>query len=115
MYFLQSRIIARRFTNIIKRNYMTGKGSREQQNLAPMGLTMASIKTHYSLVPLYASLGFAMSVVVLYCIRLATKPTDLSWTKEHEPWEYYRHREFKFINPTKVDHSTACQAPDYKH
>ena len=105
----------RRFANIMERSYMSGKGSRAEQNRRPQGLTVASLKTHYSLLPLYGALGFAMTVMVLYCIRLATKPTDISWKKDHEPWEYYRHREFKLVNPTKIDHSTACKAPDYKN
>jgi NADH dehydrogenase (ubiquinone) 1 alpha subcomplex subunit 4 len=116
MYFLQSRpiplVTTMRVANIMKRNYRKGPGSRAEQNRPPQGLTLASVKTHYSLLPLYASLGFAMTCVVLYCFRLATKPTDVSWRKEHEPWEHYRHQHIKIVNPTK---GTDCIAPEYKN
>ena len=62
----------------------------------------------------------AMSVVVLYLYRLAVKGSDVNWSKGEEPWDYYRHRQFKIVQSPdpgfspQPDHATACQAPKYK-
>ena len=78
------------------------------------GMTLQSIKKHYSLIPLFAVISAAMSVVVFYVIRLATYSTEVNWTKrsgENAPWNDYAAREYKLINLTKGD--TPSPVPKY--
>ena len=120
MSLLQPRIIAlattNRASNYLIRNYMKGPGSRAEQNRRPMGLTTASVKAHYSLIPLYGAFGFAMSCVALYIYKLLVNNEVVSWAKhqrfDDQPWNHWSNKEFKIINITP---SPDCQAPDYKN
>ena len=78
------------------------------------GMTLQSIKKHYSLIPLFAVISAAMGVVVFYVIRLATYSTEVNWAKrsgENAPWNDYAAREYKLINLTKGD--TPSPVPKY--
>ena len=42
--------------------------------------------------------------------------TDVNFRKVEEPWEYYRHRQFQFINANNVDYKQeGLEIPDYKN
>ena len=69
-----------------------------------------------------------MTFVAAYCVRLvsgstyngvviyqsyddlfhplfqATKTTDVNWSKSEEPWNSYRGKQFKFLNPKGIDY-----------
>ena len=80
-------------------------------------MTVGSIKTHYSLIPLYGVMGVAMAVVVAYVWRLATLTTDINWSKKEEPYNYYRDKRFQLLSSPgtrELDFNTACKAPNYK-
>ena len=97
---VSSRTAITPLSNIVKRDYMKGKGSRAEQNIRPQGMSSASLKHHYSLVPLFVVIGAAMGFVVFYVARLATRSTDVNWAKKKEPWDEWKDKEFKFINQT---------------
>ena len=78
-------------------------------------MTWSSLKHHVSLQPLFAIMGAGMIFVGAYCVRLATKTTDVNWRKKEEPWNYYEGKQFKFMNPAKIDYSQAGkEIPKYK-
>ena len=78
-------------------------------------MSLSSIKTHYSLIPLFAVFGVAMGIVVTYIYRLGALTTDINWSKRQEPFDYYKDRQFKFISTNAKPGSDAvCQAPNYK-
>ena len=88
----------------MKRNYMTGPGGRLAQNAKAPGMSMEEIKKHYSLIPIFVVLGVAVIVPALYCARLATKSTDVSFSKNVAPWDDYTDKAFKFINISGKEH-----------
>ena len=55
----------------------------------------------------------AMGIVFAYIGRLASKTTDVNWSKNRECWNYYSDKEFKFI--TTNEKGLKTQAPDYKN
>lgn len=102
-------------TAVMKRNYMEGMGGRYENNRKiPQGLTVKSLKHHYALLPLFITMTLGMGWVVYFCGRSLTSHVDVNWRKKEEPWETYRHKQFKFFNPSDIDYKTACKAPDYK-
>ena len=68
-------------------------------------MTADSLKHHTALQPLFMIMGLGMAFVGAYILRLATKTTDVNWTKQDQPYEYYRNRRFKFIDPNGNDYS----------
>jgi hypothetical protein len=46
------------------------------------GMTLKSLKKHTALQPLFVIMGLGMTFVVAYCIRLATRTTDVAWRKQ---------------------------------
>ena len=46
--------------------------------------TVSSLKHHIALQPLFVIMAAGMTFVGAYIIRLATKTTDVSWTKKEE-------------------------------
>jgi hypothetical protein len=89
--------------------YITGPGGRKENNSKPMqGLTMKSIKHHKALQPLFVIMGAGMVFVAAYCVRLASKTTDVNWSKQKDPaapLNYYENRQFKMLNPLGVDYT----------
>jgi len=52
------------------------------------GMTWQSLKEMYSLIPLFLSVGGAVTMSALYITRLAIKNPDVSWRlkSNQEPW-----------------------------
>merc|ERR1712226_630622 len=50
-------------------------------NQRPQGMTWASLKHHTALQPLMVIMAGGITFVALYCGRLASKTTDINWTK----------------------------------
>jgi len=102
--------------------YLTGHGGRKANNdirTAMQGMTMKSIKHHVALQPLFVIMGAGIAFVCLYVGRLASKTTDVNWTKKdiEEQYGYYENRQFKWFNPRGVDYSKisdARGAPNYR-
>ena len=79
------------------------------------GLTLSSLKHHVALQPLFAIMGLGMIMVGAYLGRLAIKTTDVSWKKEEQPYNYYRNKQFKFLNPSGYDYSKfGNEIPNYQ-
>lgn len=100
--------------------YITGKGGRKANNGhgSMQGLTMKSLKHHTALQPLFAIIGAGMIMVGAYIFRLASKTTDVNWSKTKDPsapMNYYANRQFKFFNPAGVDYSKiSTNRPNYE-
>ena len=78
-------------------------------------MTWSSLKHHVALWPLFIIMGGGMTFVAAYIGRLASKTTDVNWTKQDEPWNYYKNKQFKFLNATGIDYSKAGnEIPSYK-
>ena len=84
--------------NVARCNYMTGPGSRGMQNTKPRSLSVEGLKQHWDLIPLFTVMTIAMSGVVLYVGRLATKTPDVSWRKVENPSDIYMNRGAKLIS-----------------
>jgi len=71
------------------------------------GLTLASLKKHPALIPLYAACGFGVVLSVFYTTRLATRNPDVSWNRSGNPQPQlaYDHKQYKFFSPVR-DYST---------
>jgi hypothetical protein len=99
--------------------YITGKGGRLENNHTPMqGLTWKTLKHHKALQPLFVIIGAGMLFVGAYIVRLASKTTDINWTKQKDlgdHMEYYADRQFKMFNPlgTKYEGASA-ERPRYR-
>ena len=77
------------------------------------GLTIASLKKHPMLLPLFFCIGVGACGSSLYLLRLAVRNPDVSWfpSKNNEPFNEYRDKEYKFIT---VHHRNAkSPAPEY--
>ena len=84
--------------NVARCNYMTGPGSRGVQNTKPRSLSIEGLKKHWDLVPLFAVMTVAMTGVVLYIGRLATKTPDITWRKVECPSDDYANKPLKLIS-----------------
>jgi hypothetical protein len=86
---------------------MYGPRSRFANNGIMPGLTLASLKHHVALQPLFVIIGGGMVFVCAYIGRLASKTTDVNWLKHKDAnvMEVYRGKQFKFFNPAGVDFS----------
>mgnify|MGYP001063742360 CR=1 FL=1 len=80
-------------------------GGREGNNVIPQGLTLKSLKHHYSLWPLFGALGFAVGLGVVFSLRMLTKATDVNWRKEDLPFNAYAKKQYRMLNPTGHDFS----------
>merc|ERR1712217_537744 len=65
-----------------------------------------------ALQPLFVIMGAGIAFVCLYVGRLASKTTDVNWTKKdiEEQYGYYENRQFKWFNPRGVDYSKISDA-----
>jgi len=100
--------------------YLEGANGRKANNSykSMQGLTMASLRHHVALQPLFLIMGVGMTFVALYVGRLASKTTDVNWTKKNmeDQVGYYENRQFKWFNPRGVDYSKISderKAPKY--
>jgi len=102
--------------------YLFGKGGRSLNNNPGhmQGMTMKSLKHHTALQPLFIIMGAGIVFVIAYVGRLASKTTDVNWTKNKDIGDhmgYYTNRQFKWFNPKGLDYSTISDkrgAPNYK-
>merc|ERR1712071_571370 len=78
------------------------------------GLSIASLKRHPALMPLFAALGFGVGLSAFYTLRLATRNPDVTWrrTSNPEPWEEFRTAQYKFMNTANHDY-TKSPAPKF--
>ncbi|KFM77454.1 NADH dehydrogenase [ubiquinone] 1 alpha subcomplex subunit 4, partial [Stegodyphus mimosarum] len=67
------------------------------------GLTLASLKKHYSLIPLFVIVGGGMVLSVAYLARLAFKNPEVSWRRKTnpEPWQEYADKRYKLYQVNK--------------
>ncbi|XP_076672803.1 NADH dehydrogenase (ubiquinone) MLRQ subunit [Andrena cerasifolii] len=77
------------------------------------GLTIASLKKHPMLLPLFFCIGVGAAGSSLYLLRLAVRNPDVSWfpSKNNEPFNEYRDKEYKFI--TLHHRNAKSPAPEY--
>jgi len=100
--------------------YLFGKGGRMGNNGLMAGMTPKSLKHHIALQPLAVIMGGGILFVALYCGRLASKTTDINWTKAKDLGDhmnYYNNKQFKWFNPNGVDYSNISDkrgAPNYR-
>eukprot|EP00090_Calanus_glacialis_P030293 TRINITY_DN4882_c0_g1_i1.p1 TRINITY_DN4882_c0_g1~~TRINITY_DN4882_c0_g1_i1.p1 ORF type:complete len:117 (+),score=39.02 TRINITY_DN4882_c0_g1_i1:47-397(+) len=102
--------------------YLEGPGGRKLNNKLSslQGMSIKSLKHHTALQPLFVIMGAGIVFVVAYIGRLASKTTDINWTKAKDMGDhmgYYNNRQFKWFNPKGVDYSTISdkrQAPNYR-
>jgi len=93
--------------------YLHGKGGRILNNKGLQGTTLASLKHHVALQPLFIIMGCGITFVIAYCGRLALKGHDVNIAKNKDPlgpMTYYTNKQFKMFNPTGFDHSSANAA-----
>merc|ERR1719159_1679510 len=101
--------------------FYCGGGRMPNNDLRLMqGLSIKSLKHHVALQPLMAIMAVGMTFVAFYCGRLASKTTDVNWTKAKDLGDhmgYYENRQFKWFNPKGVDYSNLSDkrsAPNYR-
>merc|ERR1712002_131222 len=93
--------------------------ARRPNNLAKMmqGLTLASLKRHPALIPLYVCLGAGVAWSAFYTVRLATRNPDVSWNRsanDGQPQAEYAEKQYKFYSPIR-DYSTyRAPVPKYE-
>ncbi|XP_059151228.1 cytochrome c oxidase subunit NDUFA4-like [Physella acuta] len=66
------------------------------------GLTLASLKHHPSLVPLFVCVGAGMAWAGYYIVRLATRCPDVGWKDKQEGMANVRwpvNKQYKFYSP----------------
>merc|ERR1711887_474050 len=80
---------------------------RRQNNTKMQGLSLASLKRHPALIPLYASCGFGVMLTCMYVTRLATRCPDVAWANKNtaHPQMAYETKQYKFFSPVR-DYST---------
>ena len=100
--------------NTIRRSYMTGKGSRAEQNKRLRGImSIQELKENYSIIPLLIVLTVSCSIGISFAIRFARVSPEVNWAKRDEPWNDYRDgKAVKFFNPLGTTEKT--ELPDYK-
>ncbi|KAK4292985.1 hypothetical protein Pmani_016262 [Petrolisthes manimaculis] len=78
------------------------------------GLSIASLKRHPALIPLYVFLGAGVAMSALYTFRLATKNPDVSWNRDTnpEPQRAYTNKRYKFMD-TRPEGNYESPAPNY--
>ncbi|CAL1536753.1 unnamed protein product [Lymnaea stagnalis] len=72
------------------------------------GLTVASLKKHPSLIPLFVCVGGGMAWAAYYIYRLAAKSPDVGWKDKHEGMANLRwpvNKQYKFYAPN-IDYSS---------
>jgi len=99
--------------------YMEAVGDgRAANNKAMQGMTVASMKHHYALTPLFVIMTAGVTMVVGMCIRAAMRQTDVNWSKNKEPdyaMNHYRNKQYCFLNPNGKDLSKPSPIPDYRN
>lgn len=59
-------------------------------SMRPATFKMETLKHHWALIPLAASLGFGLTLTAVYTARLALQSPDVSWRRKSnpEPWQH---------------------------
>ncbi|XP_067686444.1 cytochrome c oxidase subunit NDUFA4-like [Haliotis asinina] len=67
------------------------------------GLTVSSLKSHPSLIPLFVATGVGAAAAFFYTMRLATRNPDVCWDRKNNPypWQQYERRQYKFYSPIR--------------
>eukprot|EP00092_Neocalanus_flemingeri_P008503 GFUD01009160.1.p1 GENE.GFUD01009160.1~~GFUD01009160.1.p1 ORF type:complete len:115 (+),score=30.66 GFUD01009160.1:143-487(+) len=100
--------------------YLFGKGGRSLNNVPShmQGMSIKSLKHHKALWPLFITMAGGIVFVCAYIGRLASKTTDVNWTKAKDIGDhmgYYNNRQFKWFNPKGLDYSTISDnRPNYR-
>ena len=86
-----------KFLSAADHPYLFGAGGRSANNSpsSMQGLTLKSLKHHTALQPLFIIMGVGIVFVAAYCGRLASKTTDVNWSKNKDlgdHMEYYNNR-----------------------
>ncbi|KAF4527242.1 hypothetical protein B566_EDAN015915 [Ephemera danica] len=79
------------------------------------GMSIASLKKHPSLIPLYVCVGAGAVGAAYYILRLATRTPDVSWNKKTnpEPWQEYQNKQYKFYSPIRDYSAIESKAPKF--
>ncbi|RZF41000.1 hypothetical protein LSTR_LSTR006303 [Laodelphax striatellus] len=78
------------------------------------GMSLSSLKSHPSLIPLYVCVAVGAAGATFYTLRLATRNPDVSWTKKNdEPWNEYSNKQYKFYSPNLDYSKIESPAPKY--
>jgi len=88
---------------------LMGRGGRMPNNeiRKMQGMNLASLRHHVALQPLAIIMVGGMLFVGAYIGRLATKTTDVNWTKAKDLGDhmgYYKDRQFQWFNPSGKDY-----------
>jgi len=78
------------------------------------GMSLASLKRHPALIPLYICVGAGAVGAALYTLRLATRNPEVTWNRKTnpEPWNEYKEKRYKFYT-TNDDYKKAEKPPAY--
>jgi len=101
---------------------LMGKGGRMPNNeiRKMQGMNLASLRHHVALQPLAIIMVAGIGFVCLYIGRLASKTTDINWTKAKDMGDhmgYYKNKRFQLLNPHGYDYSKVSDArgaPNYR-
>ncbi|KAK3787680.1 hypothetical protein RRG08_031909 [Elysia crispata] len=78
------------------------------------GLTLASLKRHPSLIPLFVCVGGGMAWATYYTLRLCIRNPDVGWVKKHDGLANNRwpiNSQYKFYSPLR-DYSKESFPPE---
>ncbi|CAG9765229.1 unnamed protein product [Ceutorhynchus assimilis] len=75
------------------------------------GMTLASLRKHKALIPLYVCIGAGCLGAGFYTLRLATRNPDVQWDRSsgNISNEEFRGKQYKFYSP-RVDY-TKLESP----
>merc|ERR1712215_411291 len=90
----------------------------QQQNITSkmQGLSIASLKKHPALIPLFVSCGAGVVWAAFYTARLAIRNPDVTWAhvKNPHPQQEWATKQYKFYSPVR-DYSTyRTPAPNFE-
>ncbi|XP_037029251.1 cytochrome c oxidase subunit NDUFA4 [Bradysia coprophila] len=78
------------------------------------GMSIASLKKHPALIPLYVCTAVGMAGALYYTIRLATRNPDVAWDRSKLSNEAYRNKQYKFYSPIRDYSNIDSPAPKYE-
>ncbi|CAH1369591.1 hypothetical protein MTP99_011014 [Tenebrio molitor] len=78
------------------------------------GMSLASLKKHKALIPLYVCVGLGCLGAVGYTLRLALRNPDVQWNRKGEiSNEEFRGKQYKFYSPNLDYSKVENPAPKY--
>ncbi len=78
-------------------------------------MSLSSLKHHTALIPLFVIMGAGIAWVGFFSLRSLTKMSDISWKHEEAPYNAYKDRQTKFLNPGGIDYAKEGKnVPSYK-